>query len=215
MTEPDPPPDELAERLVAQGYTRSDVVEHRGEFAVRGGIVDVFPGTGRRPARAEFDGDQIESLRSFTPATQLSTDKAEAIAVHPVRELASTPEIRKRAAALAPKYVGRIADGLARLADGLEFEGMESFVTLVSPESELRTPAGFFAEGSWAVLTQARRSVDRAEQALAEATALAEASEHARLKPIVKIVPSVAPIQGLQPAAKKMPMSADPPYVPR
>ncbi len=53
------PPDVLAERLVELGYVRADVVEHRGEFAIRGGILDVFPGTARRPLRAEYDGDEI------------------------------------------------------------------------------------------------------------------------------------------------------------
>ncbi len=61
------PPDALAERLVELGYLRADVVEHRGEFAVRGGVVDVFPGTSRRPVRLEYWGDQIESMREFVP----------------------------------------------------------------------------------------------------------------------------------------------------
>jgi len=47
-------PDALADRLVELGYVRADVVEHRGEFAVRGGVVDVFPGTARRPVRLEY-----------------------------------------------------------------------------------------------------------------------------------------------------------------
>src|SRR5207249_1162982 len=67
-------PDELAERLVGLGYERAEVVEHRGEFAVRGGIVDVFSGTARRPVRIEFFGDDVETMREFSPATQLSTD---------------------------------------------------------------------------------------------------------------------------------------------
>ena len=58
-------PDSLADRLVELGYSRVDVVEHRGEFAVRGGILDLFPSTARRPARAEFSGDEVESLRAF------------------------------------------------------------------------------------------------------------------------------------------------------
>ena len=57
-------PDDLIERLTEFGYTRADVVEHRGEFAVRGGLVDVFASTARRPVRVDYWGDQIESLRS-------------------------------------------------------------------------------------------------------------------------------------------------------
>ncbi len=74
-------------RLVDLGYSRADIVEHRGEFAVRGGVVDVFPGTARRPVRLEFWGDEIESLREFVPSTQLSTDKVASADVPPVREL--------------------------------------------------------------------------------------------------------------------------------
>ena len=68
-------PDALAERLVELGYARADVVEHRGEFAVRGGVVDVFPGTARRPVRLDYWGDEVESIREFVPSTQLSTDR--------------------------------------------------------------------------------------------------------------------------------------------
>ena len=70
------PPDALADRLVDLGYARADLVEHRGEFAVRGGVVDVFPGDARRPVRLEYWGEEIESLREFSTSTQLSTAKA-------------------------------------------------------------------------------------------------------------------------------------------
>ena len=60
-------PDVLAERLVELGYLRVDVVEHRGEFAVRGGVLDVFPAEQRRPMRLEFWGDEIDSIRRFVP----------------------------------------------------------------------------------------------------------------------------------------------------
>jgi transcription-repair coupling factor (superfamily II helicase) len=78
-------PDSLAERLADLGYARTDVVEHRGEFAVRGGVVDVFPGTARRPVRLDFLGDEVESLREFVPSTQLSTQRIATVLVHPVR----------------------------------------------------------------------------------------------------------------------------------
>ena len=59
-------PDDLAERLVELGYRRIDLVEHRGEFAVRGGVLDVFPGVARRPVRLEYWGDEISSVREFS-----------------------------------------------------------------------------------------------------------------------------------------------------
>ncbi|HSJ50550.1 MAG TPA: transcription-repair coupling factor, partial [Actinomycetota bacterium] len=167
-------PDELADRLVALGYRRSDVVEHRGEFAVRGGVVDIFPGTARRPARLEYWGDEIESLREFAPATQLSSGAVRMVEVPPVRELVLDEQIRRRAAGLAPEHQDRIADGLQRIADGLTFEGMESLAPLLF--DELPTPAELLPPGAWVVTAQARRTADRARQAFEEAVTLAEAT---------------------------------------
>jgi transcription-repair coupling factor (superfamily II helicase) len=164
----------LAERLVDLGYTRAAVVEHRGEFAVRGGIVDAFPGTARRPVRAELDGDVVESLREFVPATQLSTQPVGAAEFHPVRELLATPELRARAATLAPKHGDRFRDSLTRFADGIAFEGMESLATLLF--DRLPVVADLLPKGAWVAVAQSRRTADRARRALDEADALAEAS---------------------------------------
>ena len=169
-------PEELAARLVALGYVRADVVERRGEFAIRGGIVDLFPGTARRPARAEYVGDEIESLREFVPATQRSTRPLRRVEALPVRELLATPELRERAEREAPRHLGRLRESLARFADGLAFEGMEALAPLVLDERELRTPAELLPSTSWMVLTQSRRTLDRARHAYEEAAALAEAS---------------------------------------
>ncbi|HEX9122441.1 MAG TPA: transcription-repair coupling factor [Actinomycetota bacterium] len=166
--------DGLAERLVDLGYVRSEVVEHRGEFAVRGGIVDVFPGTARRPVRVELFGDDVESLREFVPATQLSTERIPRVQIHPVRELPPTPELRERAERLAPRFADRFRDALTRFGDGLAFEGMEGLAPLLF--DELPTIADLLPRGSWAVLSQARRTLDRARQAVEEAAQLAEAS---------------------------------------
>src|SRR5436190_813707 len=62
--------DALAERLALAGYERVEQAQERGQFALRGGIVDVYPATGREPFRIEFFGDQIESIRAFSPFTQ-------------------------------------------------------------------------------------------------------------------------------------------------
>src|SRR5437762_2688237 len=90
--------------LAADPRSADDVVEHRGEFALRGGIVDLFPATRRRPIRAEFFGDEIESLREFTPATQLSTGRVEGVLVHPCRELLVTDDVRRRAEVALPRF---------------------------------------------------------------------------------------------------------------
>ena len=66
----EPGVEDLAEGLVLAGYARVERVEERGQIAVRGGIVDIFPSTGREPVRVEFFGDEIESLRAFSVFTQ-------------------------------------------------------------------------------------------------------------------------------------------------
>jgi transcription-repair coupling factor (superfamily II helicase) len=76
----------LAEQLALAGYTRVDRVEERGQFAVRGGIVDVFPSTGREPLRVELFGDEIEQMRAFSPFTQRALYTVESAVVYAAAE---------------------------------------------------------------------------------------------------------------------------------
>src|SRR5581483_7678303 len=78
--------DLLAERLALAGYARVDRVEERGQFAVRGGIVDVFPTTGREPLRVDFFGDEIEGVRAFSPFTQRALRAVDEATVYPAAE---------------------------------------------------------------------------------------------------------------------------------
>jgi transcription-repair coupling factor (superfamily II helicase) len=167
------PPDTLAELLVDLGYARADVVEHRGEFAVRGGVLDVFPGDARRPVRLEYWGDEIESLREFSPSTQLSTSRTALAAVGPVREMILDDDLRRVAGERAQEHGDRVRDLLQRIADGLHPEGMETAAPFLF--DHLPTPAELLPDGSWVVLTRAGRTRDRARQAHAEAEALADA----------------------------------------
>jgi transcription-repair coupling factor (superfamily II helicase) len=167
-------PDALAERLVDLGYARADVVEHRGEFAVRGGVVDVFPGTGRRPLRLDYWGDEVESIREFVPSTQLSTDRVALAEVPATRELIPDDALRDRAEVVAADAPERFADQLRRLADGLFVEGAETLAPFLF--DRLPTPAELLPEGGWVVLTHAHRTEDRARAAYVEAEALAEAA---------------------------------------
>src|SRR5436305_4524872 len=75
--------DELAETFALAGYERVERVEERGQFAVRGGLVDVFPTTGREPLRIEVFGDEIESIRAFSPFTQRALHPVEGAVVYP------------------------------------------------------------------------------------------------------------------------------------
>src|SRR6266550_2498771 len=80
-------PQDLADLLVDAGFTREDPVEEHGSFAIRGGIVDIFPAGDAEPVRLEFVGDMVESLRRFDPSTQRSTGATDQLLIVPVREL--------------------------------------------------------------------------------------------------------------------------------
>ncbi len=123
--------DEVVHRLVDIGYSRVDLVERRGEFAVRGGIVDVFPPTEEHPVRVEFWGDTVEEVRSFAVADQRSLPEGPTrLWAPPCRELLLTPEVRARAKQLAAEQPG-LADILDKLADGTAVEGMESLAPVL------------------------------------------------------------------------------------
>jgi transcription-repair coupling factor (superfamily II helicase) len=135
-------------RLVELAYSRVEMVTTRGEFAVRGGIVDVFPPTAEHPVRVEFWGDEVSELRSFAVADQRSTAPVDELYAPGCRELLLTAEVRQRAAVLARTHENNppLRDLLERLAEGIPAEGMESLVpALVGGELELLTdllPAG-------------------------------------------------------------------------
>jgi transcription-repair coupling factor (superfamily II helicase) len=78
--------DDLAESLALAGYERVERADERGQFAVRGGLVDVFPTTGREPLRIEFFGDEIEGMRAFSPFTQRALHPVELAVVYPAAE---------------------------------------------------------------------------------------------------------------------------------
>ncbi|MDX6468018.1 MAG: hypothetical protein QOI27_3058, partial [Gaiellaceae bacterium] len=76
----------LSKALSLAGYERVERVDDRGQFAVRGGIVDAFPTTGREPLRVEFFGDEIESIRAFSPFTQRALHPVETCTIYPATE---------------------------------------------------------------------------------------------------------------------------------
>src|SRR5205823_13714497 len=92
--------DGVVEALAGIAYARVDLVERRGEFAVRGGILDVFPPTEEHPVRVEFFGDEVEEIRSFAVADQRTIAAVERLWAPPCRELLLTPQVRERAASL-------------------------------------------------------------------------------------------------------------------
>ena len=129
--------DDLLIRLVEIGYSRVDLVGSRGEVAVRGGIVDVFPPTEEHPLRVEFFGDQVEEIRYFKVADQRSIGPAErGLWAPPCRELLLTPAVRERAKVLADTHP-ELADILGKLAEGITVEGMEAFAPVLAERMEL------------------------------------------------------------------------------
>ena len=117
---------DLAVALVGAAYTRVDLVERRGEFAVRGGIVDVFPPTEEHPVRVDFFGDTVEEIRYFSVADQRSSDLTlTEITASPCRELLLTDEVRARAAALADQHP-ELVEMLDKIAQGHQVDGMEA-----------------------------------------------------------------------------------------
>ena len=118
---------QLIEQLVLSGYRREYQVEHRGEIAVRGSIIDVFPATADVPVRIDLWGDEVERLTEFSVADQRSTIDLEELSVFPARELLPSEEVCERAEQLlASQPWGR--EQWQRLADGEVFEGMEAWM---------------------------------------------------------------------------------------
>ncbi len=113
-------------RLVDLAYTRVDMVTRRGEFAVRGGILDVFPAVAEHPVRVEFFGDEVEQLRDFSVADQRSLPtELPGIELPPTREMLLTDGVRQRAAEMVHEFPS-MQQMLAKIAEGIPVEGMES-----------------------------------------------------------------------------------------
>ncbi len=131
------PLDELAADLIAAAYQRVDLVERRGEFAMRGGIVDIFPPTAEHPVRVDFFGDEIDEITYFQVADQRSTDQtAERIVAEPCRELLITEQVRSRAANLIGSHP-ELAEMLEKIAQGVAAEGMEALIPALADRLEL------------------------------------------------------------------------------
>src|SRR6185295_9031988 len=84
-------PTDLAELLIDAGFTREDPADEHGEFAVRGGIVDIFPAGESQPVRLEFVGDTIESMRRYDAATQRSVESIDQISIVPLQDVLARP----------------------------------------------------------------------------------------------------------------------------
>ncbi|MDF1603432.1 transcription-repair coupling factor [Nocardioides sp. YIM 152315] len=130
------PLDDVVRRLAGAAYSRVDLVEKRGEFAVRGGIVDVFPPTEEHPLRVEFWGDDVEEIRSFSVADQRTLEKVDRLWAPPCRELLLTDDVRERAAELGRRHP-QLLELTDKIAAGIAVDGMESLAPVLVDEMEL------------------------------------------------------------------------------
>jgi transcription-repair coupling factor (superfamily II helicase) len=125
---------ELIRHFTALSYTRTDLVEKRGEFAVRGGIVDVFLPLSDYPVRIDFFGDEVEELRYFDISDQRTTKPVEGkLTIIPCRELLITDAIKERAEAIKSRFPAAI-EVLDKIAQGISVDGMESLIPFLVDE---------------------------------------------------------------------------------
>ncbi len=128
--------DELARKLAVLGYHRTDRVEARGEFAIRGGIVDIFPAQSDQPVRLDFWGDQLDEIRGFSVATQRSMEPVSRLVAYAAREVRPDQDIRSRAAHLLVSEPWA-ASTWDRMAEGQLFPGIESWLPWIADERSL------------------------------------------------------------------------------
>jgi transcription-repair coupling factor (superfamily II helicase) len=163
-------PDVLVRQLSAMGYRREELVEHRGEIARRGSIVDVFPSTADGPVRIDLWGDEVDRLTRFSVADQRSTGDVNDVVIFPARELLPTDDVRARAEKLvADEPWGR--EQWERLSEGLVFDGMESWLPWLTDDERLLTD--LVPSTAQILLVEPRRMRDRAGDVLAEEADLA------------------------------------------
>src|SRR5699024_6110216 len=147
--------DEVVRDLEFRAYTRVDMVAKRGEFAVRCGIIDIFPTTLDYPVRVEFWGDEVTDIRQFSIADQRTIPEIEvgSVEIFPARELPITEAIAARAEALATKHPGNAAlvELLSKVGERIPAEGMEALLPVLS-DSKMVPISAFMPEGTHVLL---------------------------------------------------------------
>lgn len=209
---------ELVERLSLLAYTRVDMVEKRGEIAVRGGILDVFPPTADHPVRVEFFGDEVTDMRTFAVTDQRSIGGVDVLVAQACREILLTEQVRDRATSLSAEGTGdpALAEMLGKLAAGIAVEGMEALIPVLQPgrmallteqlpagthivladperirtraEDLVRTGAEFLAASWMAAASGGKAPIDLAESAYRNLGEVLDAARDADL-PVWRIAP--------------------------
>ena len=147
--------EDVVRDLEFRAYTRVDMVAKRGEFAVRGGIIDIFPTTLDYPVRVEFWGDEVTDIRQFSIADQRTIPEIEVgfVEIFPARELPITEAIAARAETLAVEHPGNAAlvELLSKVGQRMPAEGMEALLPVLS-DSPMKTLPEFLAAGTHVML---------------------------------------------------------------
>ena len=171
-------------RLVELAYTRVDMVAKRGEFAVRGGILDVFAPTAEHPVRVEFWGDEVSEMRMFSVADQRSITEIEVshLVAVPCREILLTEAVKERARQLVDAQpqtdntvAGSIGDMLAKLSEGIPADGMEALLPVLQPD-ELTLLTSHLPEGTPVLVCDPEKVRSRAADLIRTGREFLEAS---------------------------------------
>jgi transcription-repair coupling factor (superfamily II helicase) len=150
----------LAASLVDLAYVRVDMVTRRGEFAVRGGILDVFPPTAEHPYRIDFFGDEVDTLRAFSVADQRSIEgDIPQVVLAPSRELLLTDAVRQRAREMLHEFP-TLSGLLEKISEGIAVEGMESLTPALV--DKLVPVTAYLPAGSAVALLSPERIASRA-----------------------------------------------------
>ena len=180
-------PLELSEDLVRLGYERQGIVEAKGQFSRRGGILDLFVVGETAPVRMEFDGDEIVSMRTFDIETQRSTEHLEHLRIHPLHHFAPDEEglgklrrwFERRTEGMDEEERTRLMIPVERLERGISFFGMEHYAAVIH---EMAPIFGYFerdplivlfdAEDTESAMTELRGEIARRHERSGEEGAL-------------------------------------------
>ena len=161
----------LVASLSATGYDRTDRVESRGEYAVRGGIIDLYPAQGREAVRVDFWGDQVEEITGIDIGTQRSSGERSSVVAYPAREVRPDRALAETARALLAVEPWA-ASTWDRIAEGVSFPGIESWLPWLAPARAAIDEAGASAI---VVVFEPYRARDRAVDLVREEAELAAA----------------------------------------
>jgi transcription-repair coupling factor (superfamily II helicase) len=157
--------EELVRHLSSLAYIRTDLVERRGEFAVRGGIVDLFLPLSDYPIRIDFFGDEIEDISFFEVSDQRTIKPIDSsITIFPCRELLLTEDVKERAQKAKGQNAGA-EEMLEKISEGIIFEGMESLIPLLVEKTE--TILSRVPKDTQIVFVDEQRIASRADDLLA------------------------------------------------